>query len=272
VQTLDQNNRSAIWVYELSGDRAIQQLTQSGNNSRPIWTPDGKRLTFTSDREGTPSIYWQPADGSGVAERLTKAEPKIEHWPDSWSPDGKTLSFTRFGGLGNQSIWLLQVDARGEAKDFGAKESGGSAFSPDGKWLAYRQNDSGFGIFVQPFPATGAVYKVTSNGSYPIWSHDQREMFYRRPFTANNPTTESTASDQLVSIEISTRGIIAFSNERPIPIQSFLTFFGNRDYDVTKDGKQFLMVFPADRSQTPMARPQIDIVLDWFSDLNQRVP
>ena len=274
VQTLDESNRSAIWVYDLSGNRAIQQLTQAGNNSRPIWTPDGKRLTFMSDRDGTRSIYWQPADGSGAAERLTKAEEKIEHWPDSWSADGKTLSFTRFGGLGNQSVWTLQVDPKSEGKDLGSKESGGSAFSPDGKWIAYRQLEGVAQIFVQPFPTTGAVYKVTQRGgSYPIWSHDQSEMFYRRPLTGNNPTAESAAADQLVSVQISTRGIVGYSNEQTIPIQGFLMFFGSRDYDITKDGKNFLMVFPADRAQSRApARPQIDIVLNWFEELKQRVP
>jgi eukaryotic-like serine/threonine-protein kinase len=273
VQTLEDNNRSAIWVYDLSETRAIQQLTQAGNNSRPIWTPDSRRLTFTSDREGPPSIYWQPADGSGVAERLTKPEEKFEHWPDSWSADGKTLSFTRYGGLGNQSVWTLSLDGR-EAKDFGVKESGGSAFSPDGKWLAYRQqSDTGAQIFVQPFPPTGAVYKVTQRGgSYPLWSLNQLEMFYRRPLTGNNPTASGGAADQLVRVEVSTRGIIGYTNEQSIPILGFLTFFGSRDYDVTKDGQRFLMVFPADRSQTrASARPQIDIVVNWFTELRERV-
>ena len=70
---------SNIWIYDVSGRTQIRQLTQGGRNERPIWTPDGERVTFGSDRDGTMSIYLQPADGGGDAERLTTAEEGIEH-------------------------------------------------------------------------------------------------------------------------------------------------------------------------------------------------
>ena len=98
VQSVE-NSENVIWVYDLTGDTAIQQLTFEGNNHRPVWTPDGQRITFSSDRDGTMSLYWMPADGSGVAERLTTAEEGTSHWMGSWSPDGELLVFNEAGAL-----------------------------------------------------------------------------------------------------------------------------------------------------------------------------
>ena len=106
--------KKEIWVYDLNGRSQIQRLAGGGNNSRPIWTPDAKRLTFTSDRNGTESIWWQPADGSKPAEPLTKGDKDLPHWPDAWAADGKTLAFTKYN-TGEQTIWTLSAEG-GEPK------------------------------------------------------------------------------------------------------------------------------------------------------------
>ena len=72
VQTAEEDG-GVLWLYDLEGDTQIQQLTFEGDNQRPIWTRDSQRITFSSDRDGTMSLYWMPADGSGAAERLTTA-------------------------------------------------------------------------------------------------------------------------------------------------------------------------------------------------------
>ncbi len=112
VQTTDGDNRSDIWVYEMSGNTQIRQLTQGGTNIRPIWTPGGDRVTFASVRDGAQGIFWQPADGSGGAERLTTADDGVEQWPGSWSPDGRTLAFAagRPGTSVDRDLWILSPD------------------------------------------------------------------------------------------------------------------------------------------------------------------
>jgi TolB protein len=70
---------NVLWTYDLSSDTQIQQLTFEGDNHRPVWTPDGQRITFASDRDGPMGLYWTPADGSGAAERLTTAEAGTSH-------------------------------------------------------------------------------------------------------------------------------------------------------------------------------------------------
>ena len=63
VEVVDAAGRGQIWIYDLAGDSAIRRLTQSGDNTRPIWTPDSSSVTFGSERDGTWGIFEQPADG-----------------------------------------------------------------------------------------------------------------------------------------------------------------------------------------------------------------
>ena len=132
VQT-DNVNGSDIWVYDLSGETQIRQLTEGGSNTSPIWTPDDERLVFGSDRDGTMSVYWQLADGSRAAERLTYAEEGSEDRPGSWSPDGSTLAFTR--SRPDLSIWTLSLDGGTEPTllyDVLGSDQSSAEFSPNG--------------------------------------------------------------------------------------------------------------------------------------------
>ena len=170
VQTTDDDDRD-IWVYDLSGDTQIRRLTLGGNNRRPLWAPDGERVTFTSDRDGTSSIYWQPADGSSVAERLTTAEEGTRHFAESWSPEGKTLAVGVFR-LGNEAsggVWTLSLESETTTPEVFADESESYQFTPtfppDGRWLAYDSEESGsYEVYVQPFPKTGAKHRITQQG------------------------------------------------------------------------------------------------------------
>jgi serine/threonine-protein kinase len=263
-----------IWVYELRGDTQIRRLTLEGNNIRPIWAPDGERVTFASDREETPGIYWQPADGTGVPERLTTAEEGTEHWPESWSPDGKVLSFAIVRG-DEASVWTLSRD-NGTKPEVFVDEPGsilrGSAFSPDGKWLVYHSNESAggraggtgtFEVYVQPFPKTGAKYRITQQGGVvPLWSPDGTELFYL-----------SLTSDQLMGIDITTDAAFAFGNERVLGSHGILTAGpGIRSYDITRDGQRFLMIFPQGETDSAASAQRINVVLNWFEELKERVP
>ena len=114
VQTREQERgQGKLWVYDLSGARRMQLLAQQGNNERPIWTPDGDRITFTSDREGTPSIYLQRAEGSEVAKRLTTAQ-EGRHFAESWTPDGGTLSFSHQVSGSDLDLYTLSRESGAE--------------------------------------------------------------------------------------------------------------------------------------------------------------
>src|SRR4029077_4872596 len=90
----DDGKEANVWIYELAGKNAMRRLTLDGQNRFPIWSPDGQRVAFQSDREGGMGIFAQRADGTGPIERLTKAAPGDAHVPESWSPDGRHIVFS----------------------------------------------------------------------------------------------------------------------------------------------------------------------------------
>ena len=266
-----EDDGGVIWTYDLSDERQIQQLTFDGGNFRPIWTPDGERITFTSDRDGTASLYWQPADGSAEAERLTTAEQGTGHLPGSWSPDGQVLAFTVRTGPVDFEIWTLSVvDGEyqteplydGEGRVYMSPE-----FSPDGKWLAYASGPlvTDQDIYVEPFPPTGRRERISQDGGYwMFWSRDGNTLFYR--------SVSNAAGNRLRSVDIDTEPDFSFTNEQVLPPEGFTVVAYNRDYDITPDGERILMVFPADRSVDASRNTVFNIVLNWFEELAERVP
>jgi hypothetical protein len=97
-------NDMQIFVYDLSGEREIRQLTFEGGLS-PAWTPDGQWITYSSSRrDGKERIYRQRADGRGVAEALTDPAGGNAHFLPAWTPDGQRLAYTERGGKNNNNI------------------------------------------------------------------------------------------------------------------------------------------------------------------------
>ena len=220
VQTAEDDG-NVLWVYDLAGNTQIQQLTFSGDNQRPIWTPDSQRLTFSSDRDGTMSLYGMPADGSGVAERLTTAEDGTFHWPAAWSSDGQTLLFNVQRQLATDwDIWTLSESDRETQPLYDTSETIylGAELSPNGEWLAYGAGPGALAmdIYVEPFPPTGSKRKISQNGGYwPLWSPDRDQLFYRPPALRSGLT--------LKSVDVVTEPEFSFSNEQTLPIDGFIT-------------------------------------------------
>ena len=168
-----------LWLYDLSEDRAIEQVTFEGDNHRPVWTPDSQRITFSSDRDGTMSLYWMPADGTGVAERLTTAEEGTSHWMGSWRPDGQTLVFNVQRQIATDwDIWLLSLEDRQTEASSTRRTRPISVRNclPTGGGLRHGAgpNAPSADIYVDPFPLTGSRRKISqSGGLWPLWSPDE---------------------------------------------------------------------------------------------------
>ena len=113
----DDGKQGIVWIYDLSGTSAMRQLTSGGSNRFPIWTADSKSVAFQSDRDGDLAIFWQAADGTGTAERLTKPDPGTSHVPDSWSPKGDRFLFDITKGA-DISLWTFSLQDR-KATPFG---------------------------------------------------------------------------------------------------------------------------------------------------------
>ncbi len=113
---------------------APRRLSFGGNSRSPIWlVVDSRRVAYRSDREGAMSVYWQAADGTGAAERLTPVSKGTRDWPHAFSPDGRVLLFDRAAD-GRTSLWQLTLADRKESRvgTIASSQLTGAVFSPDG--------------------------------------------------------------------------------------------------------------------------------------------
>ena len=246
-----------VWIYDMERD-ALSRATFGGTaNADPVWSPDGRRLAFNSNRVGPAlNLFWQAADGSGAAERLTTSQ--FVHATGSWSPDGQTIAFMEVNLETGQDIWTLAIDGR-KARPFVKTQANETAprFSPDGHWMAYTSDESGrWEVYVQPYPGPGGKWQVsTEGGTEPVWNPAGRELFYR-------------FGDRMMAVPVTLQP--AFSAGKPVVLfggpwlPSPLT---SANYDVSSDGKHFLMLKPADQDE---GARQIVVVQNWFEELKKR--
>jgi serine/threonine protein kinase len=255
---------SSIWVMDLGGVSSPRRLTLpgTGTNRYPVWSSDGQRVAYQSDRGGDLAIWWQRADGNDAAERLTTPAKDAADIPDSWSPDGQTFSYTAVKAGGSE-VWTYSLRDRKAtvlAAEPGAR-LGQSVFSPDGHWVAYqgsRQPHSR--IYVRPFPATGTVYLAPEDADchHPVWASDGKALFYvAGPFMVGQVSFEAQPS-------------VTFGKPARLPKGGFNTAIpaSVRTYDILPDGKHFLGAARNGGTQGP---PAIQVVLNWFEELKQRV-
>jgi serine/threonine protein kinase/Tol biopolymer transport system component len=248
---------SQVWIYDL-GREALSRLTFERNwNGNPIWTPDSKRVTFGS---GTPqNLFWQAADGSGTSERLSTNEfPQL---PSSWSPDGQTLAFFEVNPTTRVDLWIFRLSDR-KAQPFLRTPSTESVprFSPDGHWLAYMSDESGRReIYVRAYPGPGGKWQIsTEGGTEPVWNPNGRELFYR-------------SGDKMMAVDIAMQPSLSVGKPNMLFEGPYLPTTGTvPNYDVSPDGQRFLMVKPPE--QAGVAPTQINVVLNWFEELKQKVP
>lgn len=248
-----------LWLYELSRETLTRLTLEGSLSALPAWTPDGKRITFTSRTDGPLNLFWQLADGSSGPERLTTSEHN--HTPMSWTPDGQQLVF---GEVRPDTGFDILVFTAGDrtARPFLRTPFNESTprLSPDGRWLAYASDESGRQeIYVQPFPGPGSKWPISAEGGRePVWNRNGRELFYRN-------------GDRMMAVEIATEPGFAAGKPRVLfegPYER--TVFTVANYDVAPDGQSFLML---KRSEEGAAAPtQITLVLNWFEELKRRVP
>jgi Tol biopolymer transport system component len=246
-----------IWLYDIAR-KILTRLTFDGDlNIRPLWTPDGKHVIFSSATGGQQSIFWQLADGSGGREQLISGEQL--RVPSSISPDGRYLSYYDIDPNTQLDIWILDLRDR-KARVFLQTRfnESASAFSPDGRWLAYVSDESGRAeIYVQSFPGPGGKWQIsTEGGTEPVWNRNGRELLYRD-------------GERIMSVEVSVQPAFAAGVPKQVFAGSYADPVIVPTYDMTPDGQRFL-VLKADEQQA--ANNQIVIVQNWFEELKRLVP
>jgi len=233
----------------------------------PVWTRDGQRIVFTSNRGGSAlNLWWQAADGSGEAERLTTNSNS--QFPTGTTPDGHIVFFE---GTPTTGLDLLQVALGGTHQvtpllQTKFDEKNGVA-SPDGRWLAYDSNSSGsFEIYVRPFPNGGSHVQVsTAGGTRPLWAANGKELFY---VSADNSTELSLWQ---VPVQVSGATWNAGAPMKLFSGHYFSGYTAGRTYDVSADGQQFLMI-KAPGTDGGLAPSALIVVQHWDEELKRLVP
>ena len=210
-----------IWVLELARETMTRLSFEQGNDSIPIWTPDGKQVTFSSDREGGWNIFSVPSDGSGQPVQLTDSE--FPTTATSWSPDGNLLAFQRQRPETGIDIGVFSVEDGEETIFLSTPFNEYQAtFSPDGRWLAYISNESGREeVYVRAFPGPGGKWQISSEGgSHPMWSPKGGEIFFRHTNRMMAVPIEAAGSALTLGKEITLfegrlpKGALQFSGAR----------------------------------------------------------
>jgi serine/threonine-protein kinase len=262
----DQEND--IWLFEIARGGLTRFTLSPGADQTPVWTPDGRRIAFASDRDhaGTTNLYIAAADNSGQPTRLTTNDNS--QYPTGFSPDGKTLVFMQLDPKTGYDLDAVTVDGDHRVMPLlhtsFAEVQG--AVSPDGRWLAYQSNESGQPqIYVRPFPNVGGggLHPVSTNGgTRPVWARNGRELFYM--------SGTGTIAMMAVPVELGTNfvaGIPQHLFDGP-----YFTGIVTPTYDVSRDGKRFLLIKGSAASARASTPSQFVVVNNWFDELKRLVP
>jgi eukaryotic-like serine/threonine-protein kinase len=257
------DQESDIWLWDLVRGGDLRRLTfDPGVDTFPVWTPDSHRIVFSSQSGGALNIWWKTANETGPAEQLTTSANN--QWPTSVSSDGKQIVLTELTPTMSRDLMLLTLDASRPVTTLLQTpfEEQRGTISPDGHWLAYESNNSGqFEIRVRPFPKTSvAEYQIsTSGGTRPVWAHNGKELF----FIGEDGTVMG------VPVEATAMMWNAGAPKKLLESRYYTTSGNpNRPYDVSPDGRRFLMIkaASADPSTVP---PNIIVVLHFDEELKR---
>ncbi len=243
---------SEIWLHDLARTTSTR-LVYGWDNNNGTWTPDGTRVAFFSNRAtpGGDNLFWQAADGTGVAERLT-TNASVTQIPESWSPDGRFLVFSQWEAATRSDLWVLSLDERRSRPLLQTPASESAArISPDGRWIAYQSDQSGrFEVYVREFPGPSRDRQVsTDGGTDPVWATNGRELFYRK-------------DNKMMAVEVATT--VEFASGKPNQLFEGPYELWPGTYDVARDGR-FLML---KNELQPVS--QLILVQNWFEELKAK--
>jgi serine/threonine-protein kinase len=258
-----------IWIYD-SDDGRLRRVTFEGNNDSPVWTPDGKRIVYSSeDPAGGRELRSVPADSSGPPVTLATMAGR----PTSISPDGRLILGQSVDyadkGLPKFHAWVLPVgdNPPEETPAFHSLlattlNEHDAMFSPDGRFIAYVSDESGRDeVYVVPYPGPGAKSQISTDGGWaPRWHPNGRELFYVSASRLMAVSLEATPTFRPQTPRV------LFSN--PVLLGASITA---TPYSVARDGERFLMVKPARAPDRDSVR-ELRTIVNWFDDLRRLAP
>jgi Tol biopolymer transport system component len=220
----------------------------------PVWSHDGQRVAFNSNRSGAFQIFERAANGSGIDKVLLSSSQTVlvaEDWSDAF------LLYRKVENKTGRDLWVLPVSAAGPSQPFAVVdtrfEEREGQFSPNGKWIAYASNRLGHSeIYAQPFPGTEGAKPVSSGGgSQPRWRSDGTELFY---IALDNQlkAVKTTFGPNGQSLQLGPPEVLFPSRiADPGPVRTHL-------YAVARDGQRFLIEQTTDEGTATLT-----VVLNW---------
>ena len=250
-----------IWVWDLERDALTRVSSDPSIDFSPTWTPDGRQLVFSSNRQGVFNLFRRSADGTGTAERLTASDVNL--YGSAIEP-GETHALST-AARGQNDLVSVALDGTGAYEVLLDTEFSEmtAVLSPDGRWMAYASDVSGQPeIYVRPYPDVGSAQRLisVSGGRLPVWPGAGRELFYRGP------------DGGLWAVPIQTDPTLAPGTpERLFSGGYYDDTFGRRSYDVDPDGQPFLMITRGEATDTDDT-PRLVWVENWLEELKRLVP
>ena len=259
---------SDIWVYEWQRD-TMTRLTFGGVGSGvvPVWSPDGRYIAFST----AGGMFWTRSDGANKPQPLTQSKNQWFAW--SFTADGRRLAFFENLPTTGYDIWTAPVESDGAGLRVGKPEiflqtqfnEREPSFSPDGRWLAYASDESGaYQVYVRSFPDKGGKWQISnSGGTYPTWSRNGRELFFR-------------SDDNRIMVANYTVKGDSFAAEKPrLWSDKKLADFGPvgiGNYDLAPDGKRIAALMPAESAEAQPAQSHVVFLMNFADELRRRVP
>ena len=250
-----------VWVSELARGTLSRLTTDATADRSPLWTPNGERVVFSSERDGSVGLWWMAADGTGETEHLMTIDDATAISPYAWSADGNTLVFEYRDTETARNIGTLSLEGERTWEPLlaTAADEFSPTISPDGGWIAYASDETGVNeIYAQRFPELGSKVSVSAGrGRHPVWSSDAI-LFETQAGMAAVPV-EPGSSLQVGSADV------LFPR----------TYFGSRElreYDLSPDGRRFLRLRVGASTTDTNIVPEVILVQNWFEELKRLVP
>jgi serine/threonine-protein kinase len=256
------DEQNDVWTWDLTRKTLTRLTFNPGMDRGPVWTPDGTRIAFSMAARGAESAFIQPADGSGTPTRVTPEQGVFV--PVSFTPDGRQL-LLHSSAVAPYDLQIVDIDAKTPPRMLLAEsysESNG-VVSPDGRWLAYQSNESGRDeIYVRPFPnVNSGRWQVSADGgTRPLWSRDGRELFYYLP------------PGVIMSAPIGSGSSFTPGTPTVAVKGSYVSPQTGRMYDVSPDGRRFLLIKESRDEGAAQPLPQLIVVQNWTEELKRLVP
>lgn len=248
-----------VWIYDIASRTSTRITSDGARNDRVEWMPDGKRIIYsTVGRRGETALWIQNADHSDAPQLLLEGSKNEQLLEGVISPDGKFLAFRSTAPDHRHDIWYRRLagDTARKAIVSAPSQEYAPRFSPNGRWIVYTSDEDGMNqVYVQPFPPTGARYKVTETGGItPLWSPDGRRIYYVDNFRIFVATIE-TSPEFRVTARDSLFGTQSYTFQSPT----------HPAYDVAPDGKHLLLLRPVGTDN------DLVVVHNWRTEVRRLV-